>query len=150
MTTKILIVCLGNICRSPTAHAILRSLALERRGILSVDSAGTSEAHLGEIPDLRAREVALNAGYDMSDIRARKIRKSDFSTFDLILAMDQNILFKLQTTAPSNATSEIKGFLAAAGTPGDVPDPYYAGNFGQVLRQIETASHAILERVRIN
>lgn len=148
MTTRILTVCLGNICRSPTAEGVLKGMA-EARGIaLEVDSAGTSAAHLGEPPDLRARETAAQHGFDLSDQRARQVTKADFTRFDLILAMDGNTLFKLQSIAPPNATAELKTYLGAAGLSGDVPDPYYTGAFEDCFALIAQGSEALLARIR--
>ncbi len=146
MTTKILVVCLGNICRSPTAHAVMRDLAAANGADIQVDSAGTSGFHNGEPPDLRARETAEAHGHDMSDIRSRQVTKSDFTRFDQILAMDANTLFKLQAIAPTNATAQLSTYLAAAGDEGDIEDPYYAGNFEAVFTKIKTAATQIISK----
>jgi len=146
MTTKILVVCLGNICRSPTAHAVLRDLAASKGLSISVDSAGTSGFHNEEPPDLRARETAEAYGHDMSDIRSRQVHKSDFTNFDQILAMDANTLFKLQAIAPPNATATLATYLGAAGGQGDVEDPYYSGNFDAVFNVIKTAAEHIVSK----
>lgn len=127
---------------------MLRGLAAERRMKMEVESAGTSAAHEGDAPDLRARDIAAAHGYDLSDQRARQVTKADFTNFDLILAMDANNLFKLQSIAPPNATAELKTFLAAAGMKGDVPDPYYSGQFKETFKLIETAAAEILTRLR--
>lgn len=150
---KILCLCLGNICRSPTAEAVLRARA-EARGLqLSIDSAGTGNWHAGEPPDHRAIAAAARRGYDLSMLRARQITGDDFQAFDLILAMDADNLHDAQSIAPAAPRAELVRFLdyagmARAGARGNVPDPWYSGGFDTVLDLIETASEAILERIK--
>ena len=125
---RILFVCLGNICRSPTAEAVLRALAAREAPELSleVDSAGTSGYHVGQPPDPRTRQAAARRGYNLSTLRARIIEPLDFERFDLILAMDRENLRALRGRAPSTAACErLRLFLefAPQGSPQDVPDP---------------------------
>ena len=151
---KILFVCLGNICRSPTAEAVLRGvLAREAPDLaIMVDSAGTSNYHPGAAPDRRSQAAARRRDYDLSDLRARQVVDADFANFDLILAMDRSNLQELLRRAPPGAHDRIRLFLDYA--PGqalrDVPDPYYAGSagFDEVLDLIELAARGLLRRLR--
>ena len=150
---KILCVCLGNICRSPTAEAVLRKLAdTEAPGLgIQVDSAGTSNYHPGAAPDARSQAVARRRGYDLSPLRARQVRASDFSEFDLVLAMDRNNLQDLVDIAPPQARGRIMLFMQfASGSPVlEVPDPYEGGpeGFERVLDMIEAASRGLLRQL---
>ena len=119
---KILFVCLGNICRSPTAEGVMRHL-----GLLQVDSAGTAGYHSGDPPDPRTQRVALARGIDLSGLRARQIERRDFDRFDLILAMDRVNRADLENMRPRDCTSELRLFLDFAPhlKLHDVPDPYY-------------------------
>jgi protein-tyrosine phosphatase len=150
---SILFVCLGNICRSPTAEAVMRTLAAREAPQLSlrVDSAGTSNYHPGSPPDRRSQAAALLRGYDMSGLRARQVRRSDFEQFDLILAMDHENLEDLRAAAPTAAHPRIRLFLEYAERPArlDVPDPYYGGpgGFDEVLDLIEAASRGLLKQL---
>ena len=154
MRLKILFVCLGNICRSPTAEIVFRDLAAREAPELAieVDSAGTAGYHVGDLPDARTREAALRRGYDMSALRARIVEPGDFSRFDLILAMDRQNLAVLQRRAPAEARERIRLFLefAPAVEVVEVPDPYYGGanGFEQVLDLVEAASRGLLEHLR--
>ncbi len=130
----ILFVCLGNICRSPTAEGVFISL-LKERGTSEkflVDSAGTHAYHVGEPPDARAQHTAKQRGIDLSFIRARKFRHEDFGHFDHILAMDQDNLDILQQACPVEYQHKVKLFLdyADGRDETDVPDPYYGGENG--------------------
>src|SRR5215472_1680864 len=128
---RILFVCLGNICRSPTAEGVLRALAAREAPELSieVDSAGTAAYHAGEPPDPRTRQAAARRGYDLTAQRARIVEPLDFERFDLILAMDRENLRTLQRRAPPGAQERLRLFLEFAPEPGpaEVPDPYYGG-----------------------
>lgn len=145
MTTRILFVCLGNICRSPTAHGVFRAMA-EAGGLpVEVDSAGTGGWHAGEPPDPRATAEAAKRGYDLSDLRARQVRAGDFDAFDLILAMDRANLAALERLRPTGSGTEVRLFLDYGDSPRDeVPDPYYDGGFDLVLDLIEDASRGLL------
>lgn len=142
---KVLFVCTGNICRSPTAHAVFRHMAKEAGISVIVESAGTHAYHVGQPSDRRSSAVAKLRGYDMSDIRARQVRHSDFEEFDLILCMDQGHVLTLQRHAPSHLHHKIKLFDAR-----DVGDPYYGGDqgFEDVLDQIEHACKQLLKNLK--
>jgi protein-tyrosine phosphatase len=150
--TRILFVCLGNICRSPSAEGVfasrLQQSALAQQ--VQIDSAGTGGYHTGEPPDRRATAAALKRGYDLRAQRARAVADEDFSRFDLILAMDQSNLDNLRARAPTNAKAQLGLFMAfAPGWPAEVPDPYYGGDdgFEQVLDMLEAASTGLLEHL---
>lgn len=148
MTQSVLFVCLGNICRSPTAEAVFTAKAVELgRTDLRIDSAGTGAWHVGNPPDRRATAHAKKRGYDLSPLRARAVSSADFDQFDLILAMDQQNLIDLVRAAPTDSRASIELFLdyePSATT--DVPDPYYGGDqgFEHVLDLIEAASDGLL------
>ena len=150
---KVLFVCLGNICRSPTAEGVfrhkLRAVGLEDR--VQVDSAGTGDWHVGKAPDSRTRQAALRRGYDLSAQRARQVEVTDFQRFDLILAMDQSNLRNLQALRPADARADLDLYLRRYELALDeVPDPYYGGEdgFEQVLDLIEQASDALLVEIK--
>lgn len=144
---RVLLLCLGNICRSPSAHGVMRSLAAQRGMALELDSAGTGSWHVGSPPDARSRNAARKRGYILDDLRARQLAVDDFTRFDLILTMDAQNLRDARASAPSNATATLSRFLDYAGIGGDVPDPYYTGDFDAVLALIERASTAALARL---
>jgi protein-tyrosine phosphatase len=147
---KVLFVCLGNICRSPTAEGVLRHLAAKEAPqlALEIDSAGTADYHLGAPPDPRSQHAALRRGIDISGLRARQIAEDDFARFDLILAMDGANLGELQAMQPRNSRAAVKLFLEYAPDLGlrDVPDPYYrdAAAFEEVLDLTTAASRGLL------
>jgi len=151
VAVKVLMVCLGNICRSPTAEAVLRALAARHAPqlALTVDSAGTGDYHLGEPPDPRSQAAAAHRGYDLSGLRARQVRASDFDEFDLVLAMDKANWSALQRLAPPQRRDRVRLYLDYA--PGsahrEVPDPYYGGpdGFEQVLDLAEQAAQGVLD-----
>jgi len=151
---RILFVCLGNICRSPTAEAVLRELAAREAPelTLEVDSAGTAEYHVGQPPDPRTRAAAARRGYDLSALRARTVESTDFERFDLILAMDRDNLKALRRRAPSHAHERLRLFLEFSpdAAPEDVPDPYYGGpnGFEEVLDLVEAATRGLLKHLR--
>jgi protein-tyrosine phosphatase len=151
---RILFVCLGNICRSPTAEVVFRAVAQRDAPdlVLEIDSAGTAGYHVGELPDQRTRQAAARRGYDMSALRARVVEADDFEHFDLILAMDRENLRALERRAPAHARERIRLFLEFAPEAGigEVPDPYYCGpnGFEDVLDLIEAASRGLLEHLR--
>lgn len=151
---KILFVCLGNICRSPTAEVVFREIAAREAPdlALEVESAGTAAYHAGAPPDTRTRQAALRRGYDMSALRARVVEPQDFRRFDLILAMDRQNLDHLQQRAPVAARARIRLFLefAPQADTTEVPDPYYGGanGFEEVLDLVEAAARGLLQHVR--
>lgn len=150
---RVLFVCLGNICRSPTAEGVFRHKLREAglESLVSIDSAGTGDWHVGEAPDARTCEAAMRRGYDLSALRARQVRKADFGEFDLILAMDLANLAALKRLGQSADTAELDLFLRRyAGELDEVPDPYYGGEAGfeQVLDLIERACDALLLEVK--
>jgi protein-tyrosine phosphatase len=150
---KVLFVCTGNICRSPTAEAGLRALA-EKRGLadrLHIDSAGTTDYHAGEPPDRRAIAAANRRGLDLKALRARPLRPVDFENFDLIVAMDRGHESELRAMSPAAHAGKIKLYMdfLPPGRTRDVPDPYYgsARGFEEVLDTVEAGSAAILDAV---
>ena len=151
---KILFVCLGNICRSPTAEGVLRVLAAREAPELGieVDSAGTAGYHVGQPPDPRTRAAAARRGYDLSPLRARIVEPDDFERFDLILAMDHDNLEVLRRRAPRHAHQRLRLLLEFApdGGPEEVPDPYYGGpnGFEEVLDLVEAATRGLLAHLR--
>lgn len=151
---KILFVCLGNICRSPSAEAVMRVIAQsEARDLgIEVDSAGTAGYHIGDPPDVRSQEAARRRGYDMSPLRARIVEPDDFERFDLILAMDRENLSVLRQRAPEQLRERVRLFLEFAPDTDvlEVPDPYYGGakGFEEVLDLIEAATRGLLDHLR--
>lgn len=145
---NILMVCLGNICRSPIAEAVVRE-HLQRAGMdeVRVDSAGCSDYHRDKAPDKRAQQVCSQHGYDLSTQRSRPVEMADFYEYGLICAMDSDNLHWLKDNQPANATGAIRLFL-----PGDaeVPDPYYGGEngFEQVLELIEMGSVQLVDALK--
>jgi protein-tyrosine phosphatase len=149
-TQRILFVCLGNICRSPTAEVVLRTRAA-RAGVgsrVAVASAGTGNWHVGMPPDRRAVEHAAKRGYDLTTVRARQVGREDFDRFDWILAMDRGNLRELRSLRPPDGRGHLGLFLDFAPHLGlqDVPDPYYGGgtHFERVLDLIEQASDSLV------
>jgi len=149
-----LFVCMGNICRSPTAEGAFKHVLAERAPDLSIraDSAGTHAYHVGEPPDPRAQRAAERRGIDLSEQKARRVREEDFASFDLVIAMDELNLELLVELSPPEYHDRIKLFLDYAPQLGrrDVPDPYYGGSngFELVLDLIEDASIGLLEQLR--
>lgn len=150
---RVLFVCTGNICRSPTAEGVFRHL-IEEAGLahaIESASAGTHGYHVGDPPDPRTIAAARRRGFDLSSQRARKVRIEDFHVYDLILAMDSDHLAHLESLRPNDSRAEIRLFLAYHPDIGhrDVPDPYYGGpeGFEQVLEMIEHATRALLRQV---
>jgi len=148
---KVLFVCMGNICRSPTAEGVFRRLVEERRleGRVEVDSAGTHGYHVGESPDPRTQRAAAARGYDLSSIRARKVAAQDLEYFDLVLAMDRNNLEALQRMCPPELAGRLDLFMRYAANFDDeeVPDPYYGlgHGFDLVIDMVEDASIGLLD-----
>ncbi len=151
---KILFVCAGNICRSPTAEAVFRDLLQQEAPDLDVEvaSAGIGGWHVGSPPDLRTQAAAKRRGVDMSGLRARQVTVEDFSRFELILAMDLENLADLRRRAPVGVQDRIQLFLdfIEGGEIDEVPDPYYGGDAGfeRVLDLVEEASKGLLQYLR--
>jgi protein-tyrosine phosphatase len=144
-TRSILFICTGNICRSPTAEAVLKSLSLDAGIELRIESAGLGDWHVDSPPDERAQHHARSRGYDLSAQRARQVRIQDFEEFDLILAMDRGHLQALRGMAPAEHHAKIRLFVADA----DVPDPYYGGaaGFERVLDLVEEHCRSLLDEL---
>lgn len=152
---KLLFVCMGNICRSPTAHGVFRKLVEDQQlhDRIEVDSAGTHAYHVGEKPDRRSAATALARGIDISDLKARQFKAKDFKQFDLILCMDQQNFNHVISMASNNEhEAKVKMMLSFHPNPPhiDVPDPYYGGSAGfeRVLDLVEVASERLLEQVK--
>ena len=151
--TKILFVCLGNICRSPMAEGVFARLVAER-GLMppvEVDSAGTGSWHIGKPPDDRAQAAAARRGADISGLRARQVAAADFDRFDLVIAMDGANVDALHQAAPPHSTHKIRRFLEFAPQISvmEVPDPYYGGEdgFDHALDLIEAASAGLADYI---
>lgn len=157
---SILFVCLGNICRSPAAHAIMQTKVAQAHLACSVmiDSAGTATYHTGSAPDKRMQQVCAEYRYNLSHLQARQVDVSDFYRFDYIFAMDESNLQDLQVERPDNATARIGLLLHVGEIPQanqfhyQVPDPYYGGTNGfvTVIRLLETATDILIDKLRNN
>lgn len=153
---SVLFVCMGNICRSPTAHAVFRKLVrdegLEDRVV--IDSAGTHAYHVGNPPDGRSMQTAVNRGIQMDDLRARKVDFSDLVEFDYVLTMDADNHEILMRMAPRDLQSKVRLFMEFAPDVGQdyVPDPYYGGvdGFENVFDMVEAASRGLLVHIKQN
>lgn len=150
----VLFVCMGNICRSPTAEGVFRRL-LEREGmsaLVEVDSAGTHDYHLGRPPDARAQRAALQRGIRLADLRARQAGAEDFRRFDYVLAMDRDNLRLLSALCPPGYEQRLRLLMDFAPDLGlrEVPDPYYGGTsgFDRVLDLVEAAAEGLLQEIR--
>ena len=151
---SVVFVCMGNICRSPTAEAVFRHY-VESAGMsehIVIDSAGTHDYHIGDPPDQRTQRAARQRGYDMSALRGRKVEAFDFSRFDYVLAMDRSNLAILQNLAPHGSGTKPRLFLEYARhhAEREVPDPYYGGadGFERVLDMVEDAAQGLLQEIR--
>jgi protein-tyrosine phosphatase len=152
---RVLFVCTGNICRSPTAEGILRA-RLEAAGLggrVEVDSAATHGYHVGEPPDPRSQEAALRRGVDLSDQQARRVAPGDFAAFDLVIAMDSGHADALRRMAPPGEEERVRLFLLDFAPQlgiTNVPDPYYGGadGFERVLDLIEAAADGLIDEIR--
>ncbi len=148
---KVLFVCTGNICRSPTAEGVFKHHVKEAglAGLVLSDSAGTHSYHVGEPPDPRTQQAASRRGYDLSALRARQVSRSDFSEFDYVLAMDQANLLALERLCPPQHSNRLKLFMEFSRDAAvrEVPDPYYGGTqgFERVLDLVEQASKGFLK-----
>jgi protein-tyrosine phosphatase len=150
---RVLFVCLGNICRSPTAEGVFTTL-VERRGLshfIEVDSCGTSGWHIGSAPDSRSTEAAAERGFDLRQLRGRQLQIEDFERFDYMLAMDQSNLRELQSLCPDHYSGHMGLLLEFAPELGidEVPDPYYESDEGfvHVLELVEAASAGLLQQI---
>ncbi len=143
---KVLFVCTGNICRSPTAEGVLRHLARDANVPIHVESAGTHDYHVGNAPDQRSQQHARGRGYDLSTQRARQVRRRDFEEFDLIVAMDRGHLEILQDNCPEQHQHKLRMLVQGH----DVPDPYYGGaeGFEQVLDMVEAACLGLVSEIK--
>ena len=147
---SVLFVCMGNICRSPTAQGVFARLVEEQSLVdsIEIDSAGTHAYHVGEQPDARAAAAALNRGIDLSSQQARRVSPDDFERFDYVLAMDNDNYEILAASCPSGFESRLRLFLDFAPDLEirEVPDPYYGGGTGfeRVLDMVEQASAGLL------
>lgn len=146
MATSILFVCLGNICRSPAAEGVFRTLMPDAR----TDSAGTSDWHVGAQPYGPMQAAARTRGYDLSDLRARQVHGGDFAAFDLILAMDADNLAAIEAMRPTGNRTPVRLLTDyAEGTGADhVPDPYHTRDFDGALDLIEVAAGGLVQALR--
>ena len=146
MKPRILFVCLGNICRSPTAEGVTRVLAAKAGLDLGLDSAGTGGWHRGEAPCPGMVRAAAGRGYDIAGLRARQITAADFAAFDLIIAMDQDNLDDIAEVRPPGAKTQVRLFTRYAPEAGvrDVPDAYYTKDYEGALRLIETCATGLV------
>ena len=146
---RILFVCLGNICRSPTAEGVFAARAAAAGLVVLTDSAGTSDWHVGDPPYAPMVRSAASRGYDLTPLRARQARAADFEDFDLILAMDRKNLSALERLRPSGNATPLVLFLD--GVPSverdEVPDPYYTRDFDETLDLVEAAADALIGRL---
>ncbi|QGG79832.1 low molecular weight phosphotyrosine protein phosphatase [Litorivicinus lipolyticus] len=149
--SSVLFVCLGNICRSPTAEGVFRVMASKQGVAVSTDSCGTAGWHQGNPPDPRSQAAAKAAGYPIDDLRARQVTLADFDRFDRVVAMDRQNLADLSALQPAGSRAELSLFLDFCDEPQDqVPDPYYGGDdgFAEVIRLVELASHGLLQALQ--
>ncbi len=152
---KVLFVCMGNICRSPTAEGVFARYVQDANlaDVIEIDSAGTHAYHIGEAPDPRSQKTALKRGFDLSSLRARRAVAEDFDIFDYVLAMDRDNQQGLQAICPVSAEYKLHLFLSYAPNleHDEVPDPYYGGPMGfeRVLDMIEEASAGLLQDIQL-
>jgi protein-tyrosine phosphatase len=153
--TSVLFVCTGNICRSPTAEGVFKH-CVEKAGLaarITSDSAGTHDYHVGEPPDPRTQAAARRRGYELGELRARRVRRDDFERFDYVLAMDEANLRQLERICPQQHAHKLKLFLEFGdGAPREVPDPYYGDpdGFERVLDLVERAAQGLLRHLDRN
>lgn len=151
---RVLMVCMGNICRSPMAHGVLATRICDAglEHVIQVDSAGTHGYHVGEPPDRRAQATARSRGYDLAGLRARRLDEEDFREFDYILVMDEDNLSHARKVQPSDGKARLHRFLEFAGSrrEREVPDPYYGGaqGFEHVLDLVEDAADGFLAHLK--
>lgn len=150
---RVLFVCMGNICRSPTAHGVFRSL-VDSQGLgasILVDSAGTHSYHIGSPPDQRSQATALTRGIDLSGLRARRFESSDFVDFDYLLGMDRENLANMRALKPANATTDARLMLdySERFQQPEIPDPYFGDDgFDLVFDMVEDAAAGLLRDIR--
>lgn len=156
MATRVLFVCMGNICRSPTAEGVFKHL-VAKHGLaerIESDSAGTHDYHIGSPPDARAQAAAARRGYDLSALRARQVTAEDFAAFDYVLAMDEVNRKALRQLCPAHYRERVRLLLEFAPEAGrhEVPDPYYGGDqgFEEVLDLVEDAAQGLLHHIKKN
>jgi len=154
ITIRVLFVCMGNICRSPTAEGVFRK-RIEEAGLserVEIDSAGTHAYHVGEPPDARAQEAAKRRGVNLSRLRGRQAVAEDIERFDYVLAMDEDNLENLLSICPDGLEEKVELFMeySSGGHPREVPDPYFGGaaGFDRVLDMIEAAAEGLLADIR--
>ena len=151
MKTKVLFVCMGNICRSPTAEGSFRSIVSKQElsDFFEIDSAGTHAYHIGNPPDKRSQQTARKYGIELSNQRARQVHESDFYYYDYIIAMDKDNIDILKSIRPSASQSEIKLLLDyhTDASFQSVPDPYFEGKFDEVFEMVYAACTSFLENL---
>ncbi|HKJ94340.1 MAG TPA: low molecular weight protein-tyrosine-phosphatase [Gammaproteobacteria bacterium] len=152
---RVLFVCMGNICRSPTAEAVFRHLVREAglEGIIAIDSAGTHGYHIGSSPDARATEAARRRGYELESIRARQLEPEDLTVHDYVVAMDRDNLAVIERLADAGGRAQTRLLMhygSGGGPDGDVPDPYYGARngFEEVLDLVEMGTAGLLSTIR--
>jgi len=148
MTTRILFVCLGNICRSPSAEGVFRAMSQGMN--LTIDSAGTSDWHVGDPPYGPMLQAARSRGYDLSPLRARQFSARDFAAFDLIVAMDADNLRNIERMRPARSNTKVvifTDYIAQSGAD-HVPDPYYTRDFDGTLDLIEAAARGLIDQLQ--
>ena len=145
---RILFLCLGNICRSPAAEGVFRSMAAEAGFAVELDSAGTGNWHVGHPPYGPMIAAAAMRGHDLHALRARQLTREDFDRFDLILAMDRQNLHDAQALAPKGSRAQIALFLDGETGPHEVPDPYFTRDFDGCLDIVEAGAQALLARLQ--
>lgn len=150
MTQSVLFVCLGNICRSPTAEIVLRQKAKDAGLPLRIDSAGTGSWHIGSAPHGPMQKAALQKGYDMSTLRARQFRRTDYEEFDLILVMDEKNQKDVERYRPEGNNTPVRRYLDYAPDQPlrDMPDPYFNKKFDQTIDLVEQACEGLLKELR--
>ena len=151
LKNKVLFVCMGNICRSPTAEGAFRSIVEKnsKSQYFEIDSAGTHSYHIGNSPDQRSQQAAINHGVDLSSQRARHVHESDFYYYDYIIAMDSDNLERLKSIQPSESHSKIELMLnySKEHYGASVPDPYYEGKFDEVFEMLYSACTSFFESI---
>ena len=151
---NVLFVCMGNICRSPSAHGVFQDL-VNREGLkdhFEIDSCGTLSFHTGDAPDPRSQRTALKRGFDISHLRARQFNAQDFTHFDYILGMDEDNMYELRAACPVAFQDKLQLFCtyATQHSEDEVPDPYYGGahGFEHVFDLVLDASEGLLKHIR--